>query len=850
MKRLAPWVLALAVLAGCAKNTARPSAKMNAPQGVAIFRGYGADQPGVLRPLVAVANTNGDDLRIIDAVTSKVLAGPTQVAALSVPTEPRPVFIAAGSLHDRTASGNELALPDLLLVAPRSQVERPLPAPPGTFGAVIQRIVTWDDRTRVDPAVRTTAAGGNTIDVGGTIDLGGLLPDATLTALLVVPVPEPDGAGGWRPMAGRARVVASTTDGALVSIEASRDPASASGAILLGDPVVQLLGFVGLDLAVSADGTRLYAASLDPIPGAGGVLGVAEFDNTPVTAPAFARPLSARLGTTRVAATDVLPFVDNDPAVPELDKFGAAAEPRVYAVLDPSACGRDRSMPCGIAVIDPALGGLAADPAGELPYQLPIQVPGEVVDIAVSGPPAVTDSSKAGFLKFDPGSGLRWTQSIAAVTTTTGRVILVDLSHFSVGNVFSPLLGTNSTRVYNSASYSPSKDTPVIGTWWEPVSIDGTPPPPPSIQFDATALFGIAVTPGYTNSETFRATFQGKLPGLDSRLAVAHVDAGPPSWVAIQEDTGFTGPGQSRWRSVARLYDPRLAVQIGDLIVVEGFSSAVQDACAAGPFELEVTGFLRPDPVLYPGGAVAVKVRDPAVQPKGANPSCLPPGDSVVKVSFRTPGMVLTGTVSGYAGRPGFVLDSPETAPRFEFKYEDEQALPCPIMPDDPQAWPPPAAAMAACEADVAGCRATCERLVLSRRARRSYYMTDGCPPVTSTTQDRCRLRWVKMFHLAFPMPRGPAVAFKLGLSDVNALPSRDAFLVFSTGSGLVAGSRAPSLGTAGSGAVAPYGVTLFDKSAYTRVANDGIYGYAAFSDNLVLGFAPWSNVAPATTIR
>ena len=79
MNRLAPWLLAAVALAGCAKSTYRPTAKMNSPRAVAVFMGYGADQPGLLRPLVAVANNRGDDLRLLDAVTDKALESPTLV---------------------------------------------------------------------------------------------------------------------------------------------------------------------------------------------------------------------------------------------------------------------------------------------------------------------------------------------------------------------------------------------------------------------------------------------------------------------------------------------------------------------------------------------------------------------------------------------------------------------------------------------------------------------------------------------------------------------------------------------------------------------------------------------------
>ena len=69
---------------------------MSGPQGVAAYYGYAIDQPGTRRALVAVANTRGDDPRLIDAVTDQVLSAPTVVSALMVPTEPRPSLIASG----------------------------------------------------------------------------------------------------------------------------------------------------------------------------------------------------------------------------------------------------------------------------------------------------------------------------------------------------------------------------------------------------------------------------------------------------------------------------------------------------------------------------------------------------------------------------------------------------------------------------------------------------------------------------------------------------------------------------------------------------------------------------------
>jgi hypothetical protein len=823
VNRLAPWLLAAVALAGCAKNTSRPTAKMNGPQGVAVYQGYGADQPGVLRSLVAVANTRGDDLRIIDAVTDKVMAGPTVVGALSVPTQPLPSLIAAGSLHDQSTAGANVLKADLLVVAPRGLVLDTA----GTFGAVIQSVVTWDAQTRVQQ----------------TIELSSVVPDSALTALVVVPVFESDGLGGWRQAANQARVLASTTDGALVSILATRDPADAKDPIVLGLPEKQLLGFTCLDLAATADGTRIYAATLDPIPGPGGELGVAEFDNTVATGPMPARALPARAGTTRVATLLVAPFLANAPSLDQNDTFGDPPQPRVYAAIDPTSCGRDRAMPCGIAVIDPVAGGLAADPKSELPYQLPIQIEGEVISMAATLPPKV--SERDGFLKIDPGNGALYTKAFMAVASTTGQIYMVDLSRYGVGNAISPLNGGSQTRAYTGISGVPDPASAAIGIWYEGVSTTGV--RLVEVLFDTLAPAGVTVTPGYTRSETINITYQGYLPGLRDKPAVAHVTSGTPDWIALQEATGLTAPGSSPWRNVVRVYDPRVAIQPGDPVVLDGLPSGL---CPDGKFEMRVTGLLPPDPVQYPGGALAV---EPLHTPPEPGWLCLPSGTgTAISASLRVSGLVVVGSQSGYMGRPSIVYQTPEFAQPFELRYENEDLLSCPIMPDRPEDWPPPAAAVTACEADVTACRSTCERLVLARRARRLYYMTDACPPKSTPLGVTCLARWDAIFHLQFPMPLGPVLAFKVGVTspDIKSSLWRDAYLQFSTGGGFTPGSRVPYSGQTQVGPVMPGGMVFHDRSAVTGLPADSVHGFAAYVDNLVLDFSPTATAVSTATIR
>jgi hypothetical protein len=101
-------------------------------------------------------------------------------------------------------------------------------------------------------------------------------------------------------------------------------------------------------------------------------------------------------------------------------------------------------------------------------------------------------------------------------------------------------------------------------------------------------------------------------------------------------------------------------------------------------------------------------------------------------------------------------------------------------------------------------------------------------------------------------MPRGPVLAFKVGVTDPSKglTLKRGANLYFSTASGQLPTSRYPAAGAAGIGATSPYGVTMFDRSAATGSSNDALRGYAAFADNLVLDFAPWAAQAVTVTIQ
>jgi hypothetical protein len=172
-------------------------------------------------------------------------------------------------------------------------------------------------------------------------------------------------------------------------------------------------------------------------------------------------------------------------------------------------------------------------------------------------------------------------------------------------------------------------------------------------------------------------------------------------------------------------------------------------------------------------------------------------------------------------------------------------------MPDAPQDWPPSPAAIAACEADVATCRATCERLVLARRSRRNFYVTTRCG---KDTEGACYTAWgAAPNSLTFPLPNGPALEFKVGILHVNGAigaPARGNYLLFTTGSGLVPAAWVPYAGASSTAASLPGKVVFFDRAEATGLATDALHGFAAFTGNVVLDFATTLSAQNATTIR
>lgn len=847
------WALvALAVgTAACGSSSQEIGARLSRPASVAVYRGVTPSTPDPDEPgsYLAVASASGDELRIIDLDSEKPVLAPVQFAPLSVPTGARPALVAAASLADGG--------PDALVVVPAGTAE-------------LQLVETWSAATRVVS--------------GATVDLAQIAPGAEVLTLLATPVPveEPAGSGQWVAQAGAARFLVGLTGGRLAVVPVTRGP---DFSVVLGPvgpaDVLDLASLVrpasppppfdAVSLALSPGLDRVYLASRDPIDG---VLGVAEVDVT--ASPWNARPLSARAPTYLLAAA----------SVHERPADGGGYEPvarvRIYAALDPTACGADRSIPCGIAVIDPEAGGLLADPAGEMPYATPIRIPGLPVAIALSGPPA--NGSLDGNPKKEvfppsspfpieillaaPGTGQQYTSAIAVVPSTDGRAYWLDLSRWRTFSETSVLRSpTDRVRVLSGLSVNGSQGGAFLGACdhydateciWDPAkepvdSFDPVDPTQP--QGDPINLPGrISVTPGYTSSDDWIVGWRVPLPHLQQRRGLLG-RANGVLYAAVQVPNGSDAPpGSPPFLRVVRLYDPGLGVHAeethgeADSVEVElddpSVCDVVPDPDPTEPDVPDVTAraldLLPPDAALHPGGAIALA--EPFESPAGGSCPGLSEGEHVpATVTVRTVGLVLYGLGTGYAGRP-------RLGERYALSYQGEDGLDCPALPT------------AGCDKV---CRAAaCEALVLSRKARRVFYLDDVCPSGTfppvcdpdtgeCVSSDPCVGYGFGDPRLDYPHPVGPVVAFWVGTIPIETESGWDhgltagAFMRFTTSSGLGPTSRRPA-----SGAAFPSGVVSHDRSTLPGREEDGIRFYVSYPDNQVMSFSPAQAASGIVIIR
>jgi hypothetical protein len=850
MRRLA--FLALAGLSACGGSTSTITVGFAQPSAVVAFRGFAPDprKPG-LRPYFAVANAARTDLTLVDAADDTPVLAPVIVRSMAVPVpDPRPTLLAASSLFDGDGAG---AKPDLLVVASS-----------GT--PALQLVETWVASARV-------------VD---EVDLGALAPGSAILALAAVPVADGETPPGNT--SGRVRVVAALSGARLAVVEYARSPEANSLAIVRGAvSVVPLAGadaapFDAVSLAVNPhDPVHLYAASPDPI---GGIEGVAELTMAGEPATWTIRGISARAPTRFVAAARLrerLPtWPPPTPGIPYDDRseIGGEIVNRVYAVLDPARCGPDHRIGCGIAVLDPAT-GVIPDYAGLMPYLAPIALPQLALGLAVFEPPAVPPPGEeslfsGGFMKITPGTGRRATTAVAAIPSGDGRAYFADLARLAVPNEQSILRTSTRTRVESGLALGVAvagEDLPrILGIWDSSSGVEF------ELAFDATGIAnGVRVTPGFTPTDSWRVSFQGVLPGLEARRSQSGITADASTWIALQQPGGAPGAPPTQ---VARVYDPTFGVRTGDL--VEIFAPEVTGCPADGNVEARVAAILPPADA-YPGGALALTPLDdvrPKLNADGSAgpwrdwPGCigaLGGGQRGFFATVRAGGMLAMGAATGYAGRPEVVRSADlATSSEFALQYEDEDALEvqCPLLPW-PADWKTAPPAFAACDDT---CRLACERLVLARRARRIYHVSDQCSAAQEDAS--CRETWGGLDadgNALYPFPRanGPVFAFRLGYRGSQAegdlFPAENRALwpdlrlmqvTLATRNGLSPSFRIPTTSSSSTASVLPLGVSTFDRSTIPGKEGEGYRFLVPYANDFVLDFSPSEPVNISKVIR
>jgi hypothetical protein len=566
VKRLV--LLAALAFAACSSGSPIIPAGFHGPVAVVPFVGINPAEPQAgLVPLLAVASFRSDELGLVDPNLDAPVPAPNVAWALSIPTLPRPSLLASGSLHDGKA--------DLLAVA-------------GSAPSV-QIVGTWLDGTGEYGVVET-------MNLSQEVGAG-----SQILSMVVAPVPAGPATGSpaMAPVtSGTVRLIVGVDDpldrtsGKLVVLDMVRRPDGSIGPA--GAPVVKRLGFGPVALAPSPDNVHLYIATRDFIHDSFGsvVLGLAEVDTSPGTSATWPiRGFDARNApTTTVAAA----FVGerSEPA------FFIFDEPklRVYASLDPSGCGSQRDIDCGVATFDPALGGLASDPAPPGPpgsrvprqsYRTPFNIPSLALAVGIAYPPEVPGSvapsvpfgsqvcfspAVAGvtlplcpnvteipggppfnlegfpqpFMLQAPSSGQLWTSVVGLVTAVDGLAYVQDLGRYGPVNALAMLsdpttrtsaVGSNAVGPLgpygNSAFFGFPPGTAAIGLWQDHPTGSGAVPTVASATADLVAA--TIVWPGFTRDDHWLVSYQGVLPGFTQRRSVLGLAADGNLYVAIQD---------------------------------------------------------------------------------------------------------------------------------------------------------------------------------------------------------------------------------------------------------------------------------------------------------------------------
>lgn len=845
-------VLAL-VASACTQAPAREAGvRLRRPAAVAVFAGRTLQDPTAIRPYLAVANEPRNDVSIVDPVTNEPVAAPIKLQSLVLPVE-RPALLAAAPLGDGEA--------DLLVAVSAGD-------------SVLQVVETWNTANVVhsDPLAP---------DPRLAVDLGH-------DVLALAPVPSD---------AGTARIAAVLAGRRLAVVEYARGADERSIA-LVSSTVTAPLGFQGEAIAAMPDDplvdgvqTALYVATRDAL--APGVFGVAEVE-ADLSNAAAPRALGARAPTRLVAAARLRERIPAS-AASDASAFEPAAVPRVYAVLDESACGETERIDCGIVSLDPSdttpEEAIPPDYAGLMPYRAPMQVPGRPLALAISAPPAVAPADLPaafeGLMRLYLGSGAaaipRATTGVAAVPTDTGFVYFLDLGRFETVSTI-PIVASRGNGVTLPDLLAPytAPGTPAAvrrRLWVQEPLIPGSTNPVLDGSFAKTTneiRYAVETTPGFTTGERYTLTWQGTLgPELTARFAEVGIDpVTSEPWLAMQVGQDTAG-GSRAFSQVVRLWHPALGVRAGDLLVVK--ASGVNDpACvgtapepapgnepAANPtleFEVEIGALLPPSPE-YPGGAVGLVPPDAIAHPEWA--ACYDALTAAapvegLEVTLRASGLVLIGASSGYAGRPELgeppVGTEPPVLRPFALEYpqgenEDQLAQACPLADWDGFYPPPPGVPD----------RDACERLVLARKARRTQNVSVDCATdpddqaaceAAGTDDPRVDRRWPPGEY-PFPIANGPALAFQVAVETETgergqaALPVRGLELVFEPASNVVPLLANPTGVTSAHAS----GATAFDRSPYDPAASYRFY--VSYPADFVLDTTPSvPSPLPADVIR
>jgi hypothetical protein len=750
-------VLALVATACSDRSATPPGVVLRQPSAIAVFHGYTIKDPVNLRPYLAIANASRNDLSVVDAVDDTPVLAPIALETLVVPVD-RPAMLASSSLGD--------GKPDLLVAVSAGSSE-------------LQLVRTWTS--------------SNAVVEGSSVDLGD-------DVLAMVAVPSPPGT---------TRIAAALADRKLAIVEFARALEGIGIEVVAAE--VQALDFQAIGLAaVPGDEARLYAASLEEI---GGVQGVAEIDLS--TASWGVRGIAARAPTRLVAAARLRERRADALAADATAFDEQELVTRVYAVVDEGSCGPGRRVDCGVVVLDPALegaGGIPEDWAGWMPYRAPIRVPGVPLALAVAHPPQQPPSPAdqvyhSEHMRLWAGSA-QATTAVGAVASDDGSIYFLDLGRFKLATS-APVPPATGVRV----------TSPPAGArlWLQDLESGAFAP-------NVTEAAGpryVAVTPGYTPTETWTVTHQGVLPRLQGRPAEAgRVDA-TTIWLALQVGDGPPASGRIV-SQVVQLHHPALGVEVGDVVVLQR-----SGVCAGTAFEGRIAGRLPPS-AAHPGGAVALE------PPADAVPGCFEElGDAIdtggglatgLQATIRAGGAVLIGERTGYAGRPQLGVPFTLAYPPDGGPGDEEALLAlCPLdeEPFDAGSCGP-------------ACRVACDRLVLARKARRIHHLSEDCGGVPG-----CLARGWE----GFPVVNGPALQLRVGLdAETGSEPARDMSVRLETSSGIAPLSFRPSPAVRANGAIA------FDRTPWNPEA--GYRFLFSYPSDMVVDVTPSVTPPSAVVIR